>query len=406
MTNMTQNQHLELSTFGTAISPSLTMAITAKANQLKQEGHAVIGMSAGEPDFDTPDHICKAGIAAINEGKTRYTAASGLPILKQAICDRVFVDHKLKYSPDQVVVSCGAKHSIFALLSAFLNPGDEVIVPAPYWVSYPDQLKMLGAKPVIVSCDESTSYKLTPDALKAAVTSKTKLLILNSPSNPTGMVYSAAELKALGDILLAHDLYVLSDEIYAKLVYGVKHVSMATLSEELKERTFLVDGVAKAYAMTGWRIGYSIVPPYLAKVMSGMQSHSTSNPATPSQYAALEAFSGSQDCVEDMRKVFEKRRSLMVDGLNAIEGIDCLLPEGAFYAFPNVSACFGKRSVKGIEITDSLTFCSAFLDEQLVAAVPGVGFGADANIRMSYAASETDIIQALERLKSFVLSLV
>ncbi|MEK9657442.1 MAG: pyridoxal phosphate-dependent aminotransferase [bacterium] len=396
---------MELSELGLSISPSLTMAITAKANELKQQGKAVIGMSAGEPDMDTPQHICDAGIRAIQEGKTRYTAASGLPVLKEAICERVLKDQGLSYEASQVVVSCGAKHSIFALMAAFLNPGDEVVVPAPYWVSYPDQLKMLGVKPVVVTCDESTAYKITAEKLASVITPRTKLLILNSPSNPTGMVYTKEELSALGEVILRHDIFVLSDEIYGKLVYGTEHVSIATLSTDLKEKTFLVDGVAKAYAMTGWRIGYAIVPQPLAKVMGGMQSHSTSNPCTPAQYAALAAFSGSQDCVEEMRQVFDVRRQLMVDGLNNIQGVTSLLPQGAFYAFPNISAFYGKRSKKGVDVVDSLSFCAAFLDEYLVAAVPGIGFGADQNIRLSYATSEADIQEALSRLQQFVSDL-
>ena len=405
MSKNTEEIVSEMSTLGQSISPSLTMAITAKANELKQAGKSVIGMSAGEPDFDTPAHICEAGIRAIQEGKTRYTAAAGLPILKEAICERVKFDSSLQYEPSQVVVSCGAKHSIFALMAALLNPGDEVIIPAPYWVSYPDQVKMLGAKPVIVSCDESSAYKLTSQQLEKAITPKTKLLILNSPSNPTGMVYNKTELEAIGECVLKHDLYVLSDEIYAKLVYGIEHISLASLSEKLKQKTFLVDGVAKAYAMTGWRIGFAIVPQALAKVMGGMQSHSTSNPCTPAQYAALAAFSGPQDCVEEMRQVFDKRRLMMVDGLNAIEGVSSLLPQGAFYAFPNISACFGKKTKTGQLIKDSISFCAAFLEEKLVAAVPGVGFGADENIRLSYATSEDDIQEALQRLSEFVSSL-
>eukprot|EP01047_Picozoa_sp_COSAG01_P000202 COSAG01_NODE_3_length_63519_cov_1591.007663_20_plen_407_part_00 len=405
MTNNTKATSVNLSDLGTSISPSLTMAITAKANELKQAGKSVIGMSAGEPDFDTPAHICEAGIRAIQEGKTRYTAAAGLPVLKDAICARVKADQGLDYDSNQVVVSCGAKHSIFALMAAMLNPGDEVIIPAPYWVSYPDQAKMLGADPVTVICDESSAYKLTPEKLEAAITPQTKLLILNSPSNPTGMVYSKEELSALGEIILKHDIFVLSDEIYGKLVYGTEHVSIASLSAELKDKTFLIDGVAKAYAMTGWRIGYAIVPQPLAKVMGGMQSHSTSNPCTPAQYAALAAFSGPQDCVETMRQVFDKRRVMMVDGLNKISGVTSLLPQGAFYAFPNVSQCYGKRSKAGLEIHDSISFCAAFLEDHLVAAVPGVGFGADANIRLSYATSEADIQEALARLQQFTAEL-
>jgi aspartate aminotransferase len=389
---------------GAGIQASITMEVTALANQLKSEGKPVIGLSAGEPDYDTPDYIKEAGIKAINEGHTKYTAAAGMPKLIQSICDKLKREHSLDYDPNQIVVSCGAKHSIFNVMMAVLNPGDEVIIPQPYWVSYPDQVAMAGGVSVFIETNDTNDFKITPEQLKNAITPATKLLILNSPSNPTGMVYSKDELKALSDIIVEHNILVISDEIYEKLIYDGEHTSIASLSPEIKDLTILINGASKAYSMTGWRIGYTAAPANIAKVMSRIQSHSTSNPTTPSQFASLAAFENDDSVVNTMRDAFQERRNIMIEKLNNIPGITCLKPNGAFYAFPNISACFGKSCESG-EITDSVSFCKYFLKEKLVACVPGSGFGSEGYIRLSYAASVDNINKALTLLDEWVRSL-
>ena len=393
-----------LSQNASQIEASITMAITALANQLKREGKPVIGMSAGEPDFDTPDYIKDAGKAAIDDGQTKYTAAPGMPQLKESVCKKIQTDLNLTYQPDEVIVSCGAKHSIFMVLFALLNPGDEVIIPSPYWVSYPDQVKMLGGSPVFIETTDTSNFKITATQLEAAITDKTKLVILNTPSNPTGMIYTKEELTALAAVIVKHDILVISDEIYSKLVYDEAHVSIASLGDEIKKRTLLVDGVSKAYSMTGWRVGYTAGPKEIISVMGRLQSHSTSNPATPSQWASLAALNGNDDAIETMKVAFRERKKVMVDSLNAIAGITCLDPQGAFYAFPNISSTFGKRSQTGV-INNSVDFCSNFLQEQLVACVPGSGFGAEGFIRLSYATSMDAIKSAMDKLDKFVSSL-
>ena len=393
-----------LSHHAQSIEDSITMSITATANRLKSEGKPVIAMSAGEPDMDTPNHIKDAAINALNEGKTKYTAASGLPQLKSAISDHISNHLGLSYSPNQIIVSCGAKHSIFNLLQTLLNPGDEVIIPSPYWVSYPDQVKILGATPVIVPTSESNSFKLTPSALTAAITPKTKILILNTPSNPTGTVYSKTELIDLSRVIVSHNLLVISDEIYSKLVYDGNHTSIATLGDDIKRLTLLVDGLSKSYSMTGWRIGYCAVPLEIAKVASRIQSHSTSNPNTPAQWASIAALNGPETEINAMKTAFIKRRDVMVSRLNQIEGITCMNPSGAFYAFPSIKSLIGKQSPAG-KITDSVTFCQHFLTDQLVACVPGSGFGAEGYLRLSYATSMESINTALDRLENWVSTL-
>ena len=394
-----------ISNTASKIEGSITMAITALANQLKSEGKPVIGMSAGEPDFDTPDFIKDAGIKAIQDGKTKYTAAAGMPALRESISKRLKRDHGLEYSPKQIVVSCGAKHSIFNVLLATINPGDEVIIPSPYWVSYPDQVSMLDGVPVFIETTDKDNFKITVEKLEAAITPKSKILILGSPSNPTGMVYTKEELRAIADCVVKHQLLVISDEIYEKLIYEGQHVSIASLGADIQDLTVVVNGASKAYSMTGWRIGYAAMPLALATVCDQLQSHSTSNPTTISQWASLAAFDGDDKAVDVMRAAFFERKKVMVKRLNAIEGITCLDPQGAFYAFPNVSALFGKKSKTGI-ITDSGTFCTLFLKEKLVACVPGSGFGADGYVRLSYATSMDAINTAIDRLEEWVSELV
>ena len=359
-----------LSQRGSNIEPSVTMEVTALANQLKAEGKPVIGLSAGEPDFDTPDYIKEAGIQSIKEGHTKYTAVSGMPKLLQSISNKLKRDHHLNYDPHQIVVSCGAKHSIFNVMMAIINPGDEVIIPQPYWVSYPNQVSLAGGVPVFIETDDSSNFKITPEQLESAITPATKMVILNSPSNPTGMVYTKDELSALAEVIISHNILVLSDEIYEKLIYDGEHVSIASFSPEIKDLTILINGASKAYSMTGWRVGYTAAPLDIAKVMGKIQSHSTSNAATPAQFASLEAFDRDDTVVDSMRDSFHKRRDLMVDQLNEIPGITCLKPNGAFYAFPNISSFFGKKSESG-DITDSVSFCKYFLKEKLVACDPG-----------------------------------
>mgnify|MGYP001158438099 CR=1 FL=1 len=386
------------------IQASITMTITALANQLRKEGKDVIGMSAGEPDFDTPDSIKKAGIDSINQGKTKYTPAAGTVELKQAVVNKLKQDQGLDYDLSEVIISAGAKHSIFNALMAVLNPGDEVIIPTPYWVSYPDQVNVLGGKSVFVETTDVNKFKITPDQLRAAITSKTKVFILNTPSNPTGMVYTRSELEALGKVIEESGILVISDEIYEKLIYNGEHVSIATLSDKLKEQTILINGVSKAYSMTGWRIGYTAASKEIVGAMSRIQSHSTSNPAQASQWASVEALEGPQDAVDEMRTAFAERRSYMIQRLNAIPGISCVEPDGAFYAFPNISETFGKASESG-QITNAVEFCQNLLQEQLVACVPGSGFGAEGFVRLSYATSMDAITKALDRIEAFVHSL-
>jgi aspartate aminotransferase len=390
-----------------SVSDSITMAITATAQRLKKEGQNVLSFGAGEPDFDTPDFIKEAGIKAIRDGKTKYTAASGIIELKQAVCEKLKRDNGLTYSPNQIVISCGAKHSIFNAMMALVDDGDEVIIPSPYWVSYPDQVQLCGGKPIFIETTEATEFKITPAQLLEAITPRTKLFVLGSPSNPTGSVYSKAELEKLAEIFIKHNILVISDEIYEKLIYGDhQHVSIASLSKEMYDRTIVINGVSKAYSMTGWRIGYSASPAAIASAMGMLQSHATSNPATPSQWASVEALTHNEDTLDAMRIEFKKRRTVMVDGLNKIPGFNCIVPHGAFYTFPNISGCLGKSSKQsGKKINTSADFCEALLNEALVACVPGSGFGTEGYIRLSYATSMTDITEGIERIHRWVSQL-
>lgn len=387
------------------ISPSVTLAITAKAKQMKQDGIDVIGFGAGEPDFDTPVHIKDAAKKAIDEGFTKYTPASGIKELKEVICIKLKKDNNLDYSPEEILISCGAKHSIFNAILALCNEGDEIILPSPYWVSYPEMIKVAGAKPVILKTTQENNFKITPRQLQEAITSKTKLLILNSPSNPTGMVYTKDELLSISNILIEKGIFCISDEIYEKIIYeGQEHISIASLGPEIKKLTIVVNGVSKSYSMTGWRIGYAVGSKEIIKAMSNLQGHSTSNPTSISQKAALAALEGTQEPLHNMVAEFIKRRDYIVERLNSIKGIFCLKPQGAFYVFPNVSQIIGKR-FKGQTIKDSVLLTKILLEEANVAAVPGSAFGADNNLRFSYATSMEKIIKGLDRLEALITKL-
>ncbi|MFH1258225.1 MAG: pyridoxal phosphate-dependent aminotransferase [Elusimicrobiota bacterium] len=388
------------------ISPSPTLAITAKANKMKAEGVDVIGFGAGEPDFDTPANIKEAAKLALDQGFTKYTPTSGIKELKEAIRKKFIEDNQLEYSLDQILVSCGAKHSIFNIILALCEAGDEVIIPSPYWVSYPEMLKIAGAAPVSIETTQEANFKITPRQLKEAVTAKTKLVILNSPSNPTGMIYEKDELIALSKIIAEADIYCISDEIYEKIIYdNCKHVSIASLGEEIKNLTIVVNGLSKTYAMTGWRIGYAAGPKDVIQAMSNLQDHSTSNPTSIAQYAAVEALNGPQEILKKMVDSFRERRNFIVDKINSIKGLSCLKPQGAFYLFVDISRLLGKKFQDKV-VGGSLPFTELLLENGKVAVVPGGVFGNDNFIRLSYAASLTNIKKGLERLEKFVEQLV
>jgi len=383
------------------IAPSATMSVDAKTKALLKQGRPVVNMSVGEPDFDTPMPTAYAGVQAIINGNTRYTAATGTPELRQAIARKLMTENGLQYTPEQIVVSAGAKHSLFNIFLAICNPGDEVVLPAPFWVSYPEQIRLAGAEPKIVTCDESSGFKITPAQLEAAITPRTKAFLLNSPSNPTGAVYHREELEALGAVLAKHDIYVVTDEIYEKLVYGAEHFSIASLVPELMPRTLVVNGFSKAFAMTGWRLGYMAGPRDVIQAVSSLQSHATGNPSSISQAAGIVALATYED---SMVQAFHQRRDVLVAALKEINGVTCLVPDGAFYVFPNISAHFGKH-LGAAPINDSVAFCEALLETDLVAAVPGDAFGAPQNIRLSYATSMDQIETAIERIKQFTARL-
>ncbi len=379
-----------------SLSPSLTLAIDAKAKQMKAEGQDVIGFGAGEPDFDTPDHIKMAAIKAISEGFTKYTPSSGIPELRQAIADKFKRENGLSYKPSQIIVSCGGKHSCYNTILATCQAGDEVIIPAPYWLSYPEMVKLAGATPVIVPTTDATEFKVTPAQLRAAITLQSRLFILNSPSNPTGSVYTPEEVKALGDICVEKGLLIMSDEIYEHLLYdGAKVKSVATFSSAHFEHTIIVHGFAKAWSMTGWRLGFLAAPEPIAKAIDAVQSHSTSNPTSFAQKGAVAALNGPQDHLPKWLAEYAKRRSYAWQKLNSIPGISCVNAKGAFYLFPNVS----KLGLKSTE------FCAKLLEQQKVAAVPGIAFGADDYFRLSYATSMANIEKGLDRIEKFARSL-
>jgi aspartate aminotransferase len=376
--------------------------MSAKAKELKAKGEKVVDLSVGEPDFNTPKHICEAAVAAMNAGYTRYTVASGIPALKEAICADYLARFGLEYKPSQIVVSNGAKHSLHNAFFCTLNPGDEAILPAPYWVSYAELIKLSGAVPVIVPTREEDDFKLTPEALRAAITPKTRMLLLCSPSNPTGSCYTRAELEALADIAIERDLFVVSDEIYERLVYdGAPFASFPTLREGLADRTIVINGVSKTYAMTGWRVGWTLAPENVSKKMASLQSQETSNPCSVSQYAALAAVSGDQSCVDAMRAEFEKRRDYVAGRIAEIPGMTCGKMGGAFYAFFNVQKFLG-REYNGVKVETSQDWCMALLEQKKVATVMGSAFGAEGYARASFAASMDDLKEAFDRIADFV----
>ena len=390
------------------VKPSPTLAVTAKAAELKAAGKDVIGLGAGEPDFDTPAHIKEAAIEAINKGETKYTAVAGTPALKKAIIDKFKRENGLEYAANQIVAGVGAKQVIFNALLATLNAGDEVIIPAPYWVSYPDMVLFAEGTPVIVPSNEADGFKLTPVALEKAITPKTKWIILNSPSNPTGSAYSKAELQALCDVLLKHHhVWILADDIYEHLLYdGHIFYTPAQVEPRLYERTLTVNGVSKAYAMTGWRIGYAGGPKSIISAIADIQSHSTSNACSISQAASVAALNGDQTFLQDWKKSFKARRDLVVKSLNEINGLTCRTPEGAFYVFPNMKALIGKKTPQGKTIGSSADLCDYLLEDALVAAVAGSAFGMEGYFRISYATSEANLQKAMTRIKAAVEALV
>jgi aspartate aminotransferase len=382
------------------LTPSTTLAITAKAKQMKAEGYDVIGLGAGEPDFNTPQHIIDAAVASMEEGHTKYTPSGGLPALKKEVAAKLKRDQGLEYDVKEIIVTNGAKHALYTLFQVLLDEGDEVIIPTPYWVSYPEQVKLAGGVPVYIEGAEANNFKVTPDQLKQAVTEQTKAVIINSPSNPTGMIYSKEELKALGDVCLEKGILIISDEIYEKLVYGEhKHVSVAEISDELKERTIIINGVSKSHSMTGWRIGYAAGNSEIIGAMTDLASHSTSNPTSNAQYATIAAYSGTQAPVEEMRKAFEERLNIIHQKLVDIPGITCIKPQGAFYLFPNVKVAAKLAGCKDVD-----EFVEKLLTEAQVAVVPGSGFGSPDNIRLSYATSLELLEAAVERIRDYIQS--
>ena len=384
------------------ISTSLTLDITAKAKKMKADGIDVIGFGAGEPDFNTPKNIREAAIKAINEGMTKYTAASGIIELKQAIIKKLKKDNSLDYITDQIIVSTGAKQCLANVLQAILNPGDEVIIGAPYWVSYPELVKLADGVPVFVETEESNKFKLTITNLNRAITSKSKAIILNSPNNPTGAVYSREELMDIAEFAKINNLIIISDEIYEKLLYAANdHISIASLSKDAYLRTIVINGLSKAYSMTGWRIGYAAGSKEIIALMSNIQSHTTSNPNSIAQYASVEALSGEQDDVHSMIKQFKLRRNYMVERINSINNLSCIEPEGAFYVMVNISSILNKL-IDGKMIKDSISFSKLLLEKEKVAVIPGIAFGAENFIRLSYATSMENIKQGLNRIESFV----
>lgn len=387
------------------ISPSVTLAITAKAKEMMKEGKDVISFGVGEPDFNTPKNIQDAAIKAIQSGLTRYTAASGIPELKQAIVEKFKKDNNLDYNTDNIIISTGAKQCLDNVFKAILNPGDEVLVPIPYWVSYPELIKMSDGIPVFVENRAEDNYKYTVESLEKFVTSKTKALILNSPNNPTGSIYSKEELEEIAEFAKKHNLIIISDEVYEKLIYGDnKHISIASLSEDSFERTIVINGVSKAYAMTGWRIGYAAGDKEIIKLMSSVQSHTTSNPNSIAQYAALEALTGSQDSIKEMVAEFEKRKEYMISKIDSMKNVSCIKADGAFYIMLKVSHFYGMKN-NDKEIKNSIDFSSELLEDKNVAVVPGIGFGLDEYIRLSYANSMDNIKQGLDRIESFMNNL-
>ena len=389
----------------TTIAPSLTLAISAKAKAMKQAGESVVSFGVGEPDFNTPQHIIDAAKTALDNGHTKYTPSSGLLPLRKAICEKFEKDNGLSYEPSQIIVSNGAKHSIFNACYAILDEGDEVIIPAPYWLTYPEVVKVCGGVPVYLNCSQEHKYKFTAEELKAAITPKTKMLIFNSPSNPTGAVYNEEEVRAIAAVCEEANIFVLADEIYEKLCYnGVKPFSIAKCSEKMKDLTITVNGVSKTYAMTGWRIGYLAAPKDIAKAIDSFQSHATSNASSISQYATIEALNAPEAEIQEMVNVFDKRREKLLALIQGIDGVKAVEPDGAFYVMLVIGGLFGK-SYNGKVINGSIAFADALLEAEKVATVPGISFGADDCVRLSYSLSEADIEEGLARIKRFVSNL-
>lgn len=385
------------------VPPSATIAVTARAQELKAQGVDVVGFGAGAPDFDTPDYIKDAAIASLKAGQTKYTPAAGIPKLRAVIADKLKRENGLDYAPEQVIVNIGGKHSVYEAMQAVLDPGDEVIMQTPYWVTYPETIKLAGAKARIIETDESTGYKITPAHLKKAITKKTAMLVINSPNNPGGFTYTPDELAALAKVLEGTDIMVMSDEIYEKLIYGdTKFLSFAAVSEDAYNRTLTLNGFSKTFSMTGWRLGYTAGPLDVIKAMARLQDHMTSNPVTFAQYAAIAAYGPQADnAIETMRAEFEKRGKYMVEHLNAIEDVKCTESTGAFYSFPDVSAHYG-RTIGGAKINGSMEFAKALLDQAAVALVPGLPFGCDSNVRLSFACSLEQIKKGLDRIENWL----
>lgn len=386
-----------------AVPASPTLAVTAKAKELQARGVDVVGFGAGEPDFDTPDYIKEAAIKALKEGKTKYTPAAGIPELRKAIAEKLKRENNLVYTPEQIVVNIGGKHSVYEAMQTVLDAGDEVLLPSPYWVTYPEAVRLAGAVVRVIETDRKNDYKVTPGQLRDAITRKTAILVLNSPSNPGGFTYTPEELAALAKVLEGTDVWVMSDEIYEKLIYGkTRFVSFASLSEDAYRRTLTLNGFSKAFSMTGWRLGYTAGPLEALKAMARMQDHMTSNPVTFAQYAALAALGPqAQDAIERMRREFERRAAFMAGRLNRIPGVECPEPTGAFYCFPDVSAHYG-RTLQGTRIQGSMDFARALLEQANVAVVPGLPFGCDKNIRLSFACSMEQIAKGLDRLEQWL----
>ena len=388
-----------------AISPSLTLAISAKAKAMKAAGESVVSFGVGEPDFNTPAHIVEAAKKALDDGQTKYTPSSGLLPLRKAICEKFKKDNGLIYEPSQIIVSNGAKHSIFNACYALLEEGDEVIIPAPYWLTYPEVVKVCGATPVYIECSKEAKFKFTPEQLKAAITPKTKMLIFNSPSNPTGAVYNEEEVRAIAKVCEEAEIFVLSDEIYEKLCYnGVKPFSIASCSDKMKDLTITVNGVSKTYAMTGWRVGYLAAPKDVAKAIDSFQSHATSNASSISQYATIEALASKDEEIEQMRKIFDCRREKLLKLIDGIDGVEAVEPDGAFYVMMVVGGLYGKK-YNGVAIENSIQFADLLLEGEKVATVPGISFGSPDCVRLSYALSDADIEEGLNRIARFVASL-
>lgn len=396
---------MELSRKAQAIEPSLTLAITAKAKEMKEKGIDVISFSAGEPDFNTPKNIINAAIKAMEDGNTKYTSVNGILQLREAICKKFKDDNGLEYNPSQIVVSTGAKQSLANTFLAILNPGDEVIVSTPYWVSYPELIKLADGKPVFVEGDEKSNYKFTNENLEKAVTAKTKAIVLNTPNNPTGTIYNKEELEVIADFAKKYNIIIISDEMYEKLIYdNENHISIASLSKDAYERTIVINGLSKSYAMTGWRIGYCAASEKIAKLMISIQSHVTSNVCSITQYAALEALNGPQDEITKMINEFEKRRNYMINRIESIDNLSIVKPKGAFYIMINIENCLGKE-INGKILNDSMEFCASLLENEKLAVIPGKAFGLNNYIRVSYATSMEAIKEGLNRIESFIKKL-